>query len=103
MLASIRGASFALVLAAGCATANPVTLMVGGQHIQGRFVQDAAYAAYLKGVVLETRGQNDAAMAAYVEAIRHDPESAELWTRLGALRCAEPTKPGAPNTPTAWD
>jgi tetratricopeptide (TPR) repeat protein len=78
--------------------------MVGGHRVQGRFVADEAYAAYLKGVVLETQGRIDLAMAAYGEAIEHDPESAELWTRLGVLRCSEATKPGGPvKTAGPWD
>jgi len=78
--------------------------MVGGHRIEGRFVADQAYAAYLKGVVLETQGQSDAALSAYGEAIEHDPDSAELWTRIGALRCAETAKPGAAvKTVGPWD
>jgi tetratricopeptide (TPR) repeat protein len=78
--------------------------MVGGHRVQGRFVADEAYAAYLKGVVLETQGKIDLAMAAYGEAIEHDPESAELWTRLGVLRCSEAVKNGGPvKTAGPWD
>jgi tetratricopeptide (TPR) repeat protein len=78
--------------------------MVGGHRVQGRFVADEAYAAYLKGVVLETEGRLDAAMAAYGEAIQHDPDSAEIWTRIGALRCADVAKPGAAvKTVGPWD
>src|SRR4051812_19592452 len=70
-----------LLLGAGCASSYPVTRMVGGHRVEGRFVGDQAYASYLKGVVLETEGRFDAAAAAYEEAILHDPDSAELWTR----------------------
>jgi tetratricopeptide (TPR) repeat protein len=94
----------ALLLGAGCASSYPVTRMVGGHRVQGRFVADQAYAAYLKGVVLETQGRFDAAAAAYEEAIVHDPDSAELWTRIGALRCSSPPKPGAPASENGpWD
>jgi tetratricopeptide (TPR) repeat protein len=78
--------------------------MVDGHRVEGRYVAGEAYAAYLRGVVLETEGRLDAAMAAFGEAIRHDPDSAELWTRLGALRCAaevEPTSAASGSTP--WD
>src|SRR4029079_817348 len=93
-----------LPLGVGCASSYPVTRMVGGHRIQGRFVGDQAYAAYLKGVVLETQGRLDAAAAAYEEAITHDPDSAELWTRIGALRCSAAQKPGATATaPGPWD
>jgi tetratricopeptide (TPR) repeat protein len=76
--------------------------MVGGHRVQGRFVADEAYAAYLKGVVLETQGRLEAAMAAYGEAIDHDPESAELWTRLGVLRCSEALRSGGKSA-GPWD
>jgi Tfp pilus assembly protein PilF len=92
------------LLGLGCASSYPVTRMVGGHRVEGRFVGDQAYGAYLKGVVLETQGRLDAAAAAYEEAILHDPDSAELWTRLGALRCSAPVKPGSPTTQSGpWD
>jgi Tfp pilus assembly protein PilF len=90
-------------VAAGCAGSASVTRMVAGHRVEGRFVADEAYAAYLKGVVLETQGQVDAAMAAYGEAIEHDPDSAELWTRLGALRCADAAKSAASSKRGPWD
>jgi len=93
-----------VLLGAGCASSYPVTRMVGGHRVDGRFVGDQAYAAYLKGVVLETEGRFDAAAAAYDEAILHDPDSAELWTRIGALRCSAAPKQGAPaNSSGPWD
>jgi tetratricopeptide (TPR) repeat protein len=91
----IRTLWLVLPVALGCAAAPPVTRMVGGHVVEGRFVADGAYAAYLRGVVLETQGQLEAAMAAYGEAIEHDPESAELWTRMGVVRCAAGVTPGA--------
>lgn len=93
-----------ILLGVGCASSYPVTRMVGGHRVEGRFVGDQAYAAYLKGVVLETEGRLDAAATAYEEAIVHDPDSAELWTRIGALRCSAPAKPGAPASGNGpWD
>ena len=53
-----------LLFATGCAGSNSVTRIVGGHRVQGRFVAGEAYSAYLRGVVLETEGQLDAAMAA---------------------------------------
>jgi tetratricopeptide (TPR) repeat protein len=93
-----------LSLAVGCASANGVTRMVGGHRIEGRFVADQAYAAYLKGVVLETEGEVDGALAAYGEAIAHDSDSAEIWTRIGVLRCADRRQPvGAVKTEGPWE
>ncbi len=90
------------LLASGCASYGSVTRMAGGHRIEGRFVADEAYAAYLRGVVFETEGQLDAAISAYTEATRHDPDSADLWTRIGALRCAMPGRPEDRST-DPWD
>ncbi|HKQ67964.1 MAG TPA: tetratricopeptide repeat protein [Polyangiaceae bacterium] len=84
----------------GCTSSGSVTRMVSGRGVDGRFVADQAYAAYLQGVVLETRGRFDDAAKAYAEGIRHDPDSAELWTRIGVLRCAR-TAQTSPEGP--WD
>jgi tetratricopeptide (TPR) repeat protein len=64
--------------------------MAGGRYIEGRFIADEAYAAYLNGVVLERQGRLDAARTAYEAALQYDARSAELWTRLGVLRCRAP-------------
>jgi tetratricopeptide (TPR) repeat protein len=78
-----------MVFGAACASSGGVTRMAAGRRIEGRYIAGEAYAAYVNGVVLETRGRLDAARAAYEEALRNDPRSAELWTRLGALRCRQ--------------
>jgi tetratricopeptide (TPR) repeat protein len=83
----ILGAALAVASLAGCAARAPVTRMVDGHHVEGRYVADRAYAAYLRGVTLEAKGELAAARAAYDEALGEDPESAELWTRLGAISC----------------
>jgi predicted Zn-dependent protease len=77
--------------------------MVGGHPVEGRFVAGQAYAAYLKGVVLESEDQIEGALAAYDEAIAHDPDSAELWTRIGVLRCAARRKPDSAETGAPWE
>jgi tetratricopeptide (TPR) repeat protein len=50
-------------------------------------VTDDAYAAYLRGALLEAQGNREAALLAYTEGARHDPDSPELLTRIGALTC----------------
>jgi tetratricopeptide (TPR) repeat protein len=70
-----------------CASSNRVTRISAGHRIEGRYIADEAYAAYVSGAVLEAQGRIESARAAYEEAIRHDQESPELWTRVGALRC----------------
>jgi tetratricopeptide (TPR) repeat protein len=78
---------FAASLATGCASSTKVTRSVGGRLVRGRFVTDDAYAAYLRGALLEAQGHREAALVAYTEGVRHDPESPELLTRIGALVC----------------
>src|SRR6266542_636697 len=91
-----------LAVASGCASSGSVTRVTAGHRVEGRFVEDEAYAAYLRGVVFETEGQLDAAISAYTEATRHDPDSAELWTRIGALRCATVARSEEPGA-DPWD
>jgi tetratricopeptide (TPR) repeat protein len=96
-----RGIAAALlVLHAACASSNQVTRITAGRRIEGRYIPDEAYAAYVNGAVLETQGKLLAAGAAYEEAIRYDPKSPELWTRIGALRCrrSEPSASAAPSS-----
>lgn len=78
-----------------------MTRAVDGRLVAGRYVDGAAYTAYLSGAILENRGDLDAAETAYREALRHDPQSAEIWTRIGAVRCTRRAlgRPGA----SAWD
>ena len=76
------------VVITGCFSSGTVTRMANGRTIEGRFVGDEAYSAYLRGVVLEAEGRPSEASAAYRDGLRHDPKSPELWTRLGAMRCA---------------
>jgi tetratricopeptide (TPR) repeat protein len=78
---------------AGCASQGAVTRMVDGRRVRGRSVADEAYAAYLRGVMHEARGELDAAAIAYGEAIHEDGRSAEAWTRLGVLRCTHEGDP----------
>ncbi|MET0792734.1 MAG: tetratricopeptide repeat protein [Polyangiaceae bacterium] len=65
-----------------------VTRMADGVRYEGRFVNPEAYAAYLLGVEREARGQYASALSAYQEAHAEDPDSPEIWARIGAVRCA---------------
>jgi len=62
--------------------------MANGVRYEGRFVNPEAYAAYLLGVEREARGKFGEALAAYLEAHAEDPDSPEIWARIGAVRCA---------------
>jgi tetratricopeptide (TPR) repeat protein len=64
-----------------------VVRSVNGRTIEGRFINDTAYALYARGALLEAQGDLQAASLAYARALDEDPDSAELWTRLGAVRC----------------
>jgi tetratricopeptide (TPR) repeat protein len=99
-LAATLGLAVLVSLAAGCAARSPVTRSVGGRLVRGRFVTDDAYAAYLRGALLEAQGNREAALSAYTEGARHDPDSPELLTKIGALICDRQdatgsAKPGA--------
>jgi tetratricopeptide (TPR) repeat protein len=88
-----------LVGASACVSSSRVTRVADGRRIEGRYIDDEAYAAYVNGVVLETQGRLDAARVAYERALLYDDKSPELWTRLGALRCRRPPANGSAATP----
>lgn len=87
-----------LLLTACFGPPSSVARVVSGHRLDGRYVNDTAYAAYLRGAVLEAKGDLGGAIDAYREALREDPDSAELWTRVGAVRCALGGAQGSP-----WD
>lgn len=76
----------AALFPAGCQTGT-VVRSFGGVEAHGHFINDWAYASYARGVESEARGRHDDALFFYEEAIEQDPESPELWVRLGAMRC----------------
>lgn len=79
----------AAALSAGCIFGpSTVTRIVDGRAIEGRAIGATAYAEFTRGVLLEATGQHQAAEAAYLTALAQDPRSAELWARVGAVRCA---------------
>ncbi len=61
--------------------------MAGGVRYEGRFIAPEAYAAYTLGIEHETRGDYTKAVNAYAEARAADPESPEIWARIGASQC----------------
>jgi tetratricopeptide (TPR) repeat protein len=64
-----------------------VTRMANGVRYEGRFVNPEAYAAYLQGVEREARGEYQNALSSYLEAHAEDPDSPEIWARIGAVQC----------------
>jgi Tfp pilus assembly protein PilF len=78
--------SFALCVSCAVGSSG-VTRIAGGVRYEGRFINPQAYAAYLLGVEREARGELSEAVAAYLEAHAEDPDSPEIWARIGAVRC----------------
>jgi tetratricopeptide (TPR) repeat protein len=83
---SCVSASFALLLGA-CAAAPAVERAYDGRVVAGRFIGPDAYGAFLRGASAEANGDVAQALAAYGEAARIDPGGAEIWTRIGEVRC----------------
>jgi tetratricopeptide (TPR) repeat protein len=74
------------VAASGC-VGGQVVRVFDGVEVRGRFINDAAYASYAHGAEAEARGNEEEALRHFVDAASEDPESADIWTRVGALRC----------------
>jgi tetratricopeptide (TPR) repeat protein len=70
-----------------------VTRMADGVRYEGRFVNPEAYAAYAVGVDQEARGDYAKAVSWYLQARAEDPESPEIWARIGAAQCFGATPP----------
>ena len=77
-----------VLICAGCAEgASGVTRMADGVRYEGRFISPEAYSAYALGIEYETRGELAKALSWYSEARAEDPESPEIWARIGAVQC----------------
>ncbi|XXY50329.1 tetratricopeptide repeat protein [Sorangium sp. So ce269] len=75
-----------LAASAGCA-APRVARSVDGQVIEGRYIEARAYALYAIAAEAEARGDLATALQAYELAEDSDPDSADIWTRIGSIRC----------------
>jgi tetratricopeptide (TPR) repeat protein len=90
---ALRGTALicsALVMAAatGCSFGSAsVDRVDNGQAWRGRYIPAGGYAWYARGAHLEARGQLEDAEEAFLQAVRHDPESGSTWARIGAIRC----------------
>lgn len=65
--------------------------VMNGHAVEGRFIEPEAYAAYLEGSYEESRDNPNGALAWYRRALALDPESPELWTRVGSIQCRNGT------------
>lgn len=97
--------SFVLVLGVALALAAPalagcaepeVVRLVDGRPQAGRYISDDAYALFARGAEAEVRGDVGNAVRAFQAAAIQDPESPEIWTRLGALHCSAARAPAEP-------
>ncbi|HEU4410893.1 MAG TPA: hypothetical protein VFS43_36915 [Polyangiaceae bacterium] len=61
-----------------------------GRVVEGSFVPEEAYEAYLRGALAEGRRDYGAAEAAFVEAARRAPDAPDPWVRIAGARCAQP-------------
>jgi tetratricopeptide (TPR) repeat protein len=87
-----RSAHFsALALLAACSAcsegAGGVTRMADGVRYEGRFITPEAYADYNIGVQHEARGEYEKAVTWFLQARAEDPESPEIWARIGSAQC----------------
>jgi tetratricopeptide (TPR) repeat protein len=90
-------ACFSWLTCVGCAEGSGgITRMADGVRYEGRFVNPEAYAAYLLGVEREARGEYKNALSSYLEAHAEDPDSPEIWARIGAVQCAASTPERGP-------
>lgn len=90
----------ALSLSTACgAYGGEVARVVDGQVQEGRFISPVSYSAYARAAQFEAQGQYLEAETAYEEALSFDPRSAEIWTRLGSVRCAS----GKPDADEAFE
>jgi len=81
-----RGVAALGLALAGC-SAPTVVRMVDGRPQPGRYVSEAAYALFGRGASAEAAGDDPGALQAFAVAAEEDPESPEIWLRLGALHC----------------
>jgi tetratricopeptide (TPR) repeat protein len=85
----------AAIALAGCAEPM-VTRIVDGRPEAGRFISGAAYALFARGAAAEAAGNLGAAVRAFEMAASEDPQSPEIWTRLGDLHCRTANGGGLP-------
>jgi tetratricopeptide (TPR) repeat protein len=81
---------------AGCFGRGNVTRVVDGQPREGRGIDEAAYASYLRAAFLESVGDREHALEELERALDADPVSPEILTRIGEVRCGTNLRLDAP-------
>ena len=92
----LRAALLAALGLAGCTEAG-VIRVIDGREVEGRFISERAYAFYARAADGEAHGDLETALAAYGAAAAEDEGSAEIWTRIGAVRCELKGQRGDPD------
>jgi len=77
-----------LSLGVSACTEEKVVRVFDGVPVEGRFIDYEAYAAYGRGVEAERDAHYEAAVRWFLKAAQYDPNSVEIWTRLGSAYCA---------------
>jgi hypothetical protein len=73
-----------------------VARIVDGDVTRGRFVDDAAYGAFLLGALAEEKGDFDGALEQYAAVAEADGDDPEVWTSTARVRCRrDPKDPAA--------
>jgi hypothetical protein len=85
-----------LAVIAGCGHPATVERAYDGRIVWGRYVDEEAYATFLRGSIAEASGDAKGALAAYQEVAAGAAAGPEVWARIAALRCAiDPRDPKA--------
>jgi tetratricopeptide (TPR) repeat protein len=88
MTLSSRLAALGLFVASGgCLQQAVVERAYDGDVVAGRYVDPEAYSAVLRGAMAEAGGRLADALEAYTDASSLAPQSPEVWTRIGDVRC----------------
>jgi hypothetical protein len=77
-----------LPCAGGCIGAPSVERAYEDRAIEGRYIGEAGYAAFLRGALAEASGDLSGALAGYEQAAAVDAGSPEIGTRIAAVKCA---------------
>src|SRR5262245_29694873 len=76
-----------LGVAAGCGGRATVVRVYDGRIVEEAAVAPDAYAEYLRGALAEEKGDLRTALSHYERVLAFDDEDAEVFARIGDVRC----------------
>lgn len=88
------GLAAAAIAAIGCGSPT-VVRVIDGREVEGRYVSEYAYTLYAIGADAEAKNDLGMALQAFEAAAEEDPESPQIWARIGSIRCRSKVPPGA--------